>query len=59
MASFTSSQQVPFLPTMMRAVESLDWDERESFLDEEFDAQMRSMDSREVLIKVLEKESSR
>jgi hypothetical protein len=44
---------------MMRAVESLDWDERESFLDEEFDAQMRSMDSREVLIKVLEKESSR
>ena len=59
MASFTSSQQVPFLPTMMRAVESLDWDERERFLDEEFDAQMRSMDSREVLIKVLEKESSR
>ena len=43
----------------MRAVESLDWDERERFLDEEFDAQMRSMDSREVLIKVLEKESSR
>ena len=47
------------MPTMMRAVESLDWDERELFLDEELDAQMRSMDSREVLIKVLEKESSR
>jgi hypothetical protein len=56
--SFTFSQQVPFLPMVMRAVESLAWEEFELFGDEEPDAQMRSMASAKVLIKVLVQKSS-
>ena len=59
MANSMLSQQVPFLPMLMRALESLAWDEAGPFfLDEELDAQMRSMESRKVLIKVLVQKSS-
>jgi hypothetical protein len=43
---------------VMRAVESLAWEEFELFGDEEPDAQMRSMASAKVLIKVLVQKSS-
>ena len=56
--SFTFSQQVPFLPMMMRAVESLVGEEVEPFGDEELEAQMRSMASAKVLIRVLVQKSS-